>query len=73
MASKRRNVAMGAKRKQLASSSDDEKDQSDTPNDDDEDNKPLFRFSPSYEKAPVAKEEDNHRRLESGAIGWPIC
>jgi hypothetical protein len=43
---KRRNVAMGAKRKKLASSSDDEKDQSDTPNDDDEDNKPLFRFFP---------------------------
>ena len=44
---------MGAKRKQLASSSDDEKDQSGTLNDDDEDNKPLLRFSPSAETYEV--------------------
>jgi hypothetical protein len=57
MASKRRKVSMGAKRKQLASASDDEKDQSDTPKDDDDDDTPLFRYSPSSEKAPVAKKE----------------
>ena len=62
---------MGAKRKQLASSSDDEKDQSDTPNDDDEDNKPLLRFPPSAEKAPVAKEELSQVR-ETIIGGWRV-
>jgi hypothetical protein len=76
MASKRRKVAMGAKRTQLASSSDDEKDQSDTPNDDAEENKPLFRYSPSSEKAPVAKEELAKEELskvkETIIGGWRV-
>jgi hypothetical protein len=75
MASKRRKVA-GAKRKQLALSSDDEKDQSDTPNDDDEDNIPLFRYSPSAEKAPVAKEElakeERSKVRETIIGGWRV-
>ena len=52
MASKRKHGAMGGKRKKIASSSDDERNQSGIPNEDDEDDKPLFR---SPEKAQVAK------------------
>lgn len=47
MASRRKNGAMGAKRKQLEESSDDEESQSGIPIEDDEDDKPLLRFGPS--------------------------
>ena len=78
MAARRKNGAMGAKRKQLEESSDDEESQSGIPIEDDEDDKPLLRFCPSPEEAPVAKttfpsEGDNRRRLENGAVGRPIC
>ena len=52
MACKPRYGAMGGKRKKIASSSDDERNQSGIPNEDDEDDKPLLR---SPEKAQVAK------------------
>ncbi len=42
MACKPRHGAMGSKRKKIASSSDDERNQSGFPNEDDEDDKPLF-------------------------------
>ena len=67
---------MGAQRKQLASASDDEKDQSDTPKDDDDDNTPLFRYSPSSEKAPVAKKElvkeERSKVRETIIGGWRL-
>jgi hypothetical protein len=62
---------MGAKRKQLASSSDDEKNQSGIPNEDDEDDKPLFGFCPRPKKALVAKVDRSQVR-ETIIGGWRL-
>ena len=67
MASRRKNGAMEAKRKQLASSSDDEKSQSGIPIEDDDDDKPLF--GPSPEEAPVAKTTVDRSQVKETIVG----
>ena len=69
MASRRKNGAMGAKRKQLEESSDDEESQSGIPIEDDEDDKPLLRFGPSPEEAPVAKTTVDRSQVKDTIIG----
>jgi hypothetical protein len=61
---------MGAKRKQIASSSYDEKNQSGIPIED-EDDKPLFGVCPRPEKAPVAKV-DRFQVRETIIGGWRL-
>ena len=69
MAARRKNGAMGAKRKQLEESSDDEKSQSGIPIEDDDDDIPLF--GPSPEEAPVAKTTvDSSQVKETIVGGW---
>jgi hypothetical protein len=69
MAARRKNGAMGAKRKQLEESSDDEESQSGIPIEDDEDDKPLLRFGPSPEEAPVAKTTVDRSQVTETIIG----
>jgi hypothetical protein len=71
MSLKRKNGAMGAKRKQIASSSDDEKNQFGIPIEGDEDDKPLFGVCPRPEKVPVAKVDRSQVR-ETITGGWRL-